>query len=242
MSEQTFPDALTQVVVFKGQRPLDLHEARKISTAFAEANKTKCVAILRVFASERDFSCFGVGATAAHPTYEAWAKKFATCNFEPGAIAEAVVLAGAAVMRYRDEHGDTYREVLFNHDPLRWTIEGQPTEILQIQVHRGPNDKNNRDLWTLVLFVRSTGQPSSAFGEKVLNDLDGLTGLNGQSMIIEIRPNSWFLADVSFPTRFPFEKHWLPPEPDTYRSQPRISCLRLRGSTNSTACVNVPSK
>lgn len=138
------------------------------------------------------------------------------------AVQEAAKIGSAVIFRGVDHNCRRTSEMLQGSaNPLELFVAGRRVEVLDMSFSR-PIGKANEHRIAVQLFVRTTEAASQELAKAITAQVKAATGV--PYLTVELRSDTWFFDDCTFPAWFPFEAMSNLPSKDQYHRAREFSC------------------
>ena len=164
----------------------------------------------------------------SHYDFDQWCRMYEMAASEKAQVAEAISVAGNAVLRIRQADGSISRQVLSGEDPLKVTLPGNTFEIVHFDL-TGPSRLGLQE--AVFVFVRAHSSFDVTEGAALFKKLAPL--FPGFGVAVEIRNDAWFVYQQRYPFYNPFNEDRSTPSQQEYERSPTMKCT---GSVDAPHC------
>ena len=106
-------------------------------------------------------------------------------------------------------------------NPLRLGVRGSSAEIVHLSFAEVFSFGGRKRI-TVQFFVTAESPPSKDLARAILDSIRAATGI--EDLSVDLRSDSWFFNDCSFPALFPFKPSAKDPTPEEYRQSRYAAC------------------
>ncbi len=168
-------------------------------------------------------------------TYRMWRMLFDDYRDHIAPVAELTIIGRSASMRVRGVAGGVHSKVLQGDDPLRVVTGRCTAEVLHIHpdVFRRLGQPRLDIQPDLTFYLRAEQPLTRACGESVARLLRSKVKVD--RIQINMRLDTWFIADGLFPIVYPFQETLDPPTVEAYEKNAQIDCL-AKSDSDAVRC------
>lgn len=170
---------------------------------------------------------------ATHTSYQSWYPEFVDQRASVGPAAELITVAGRATLRIQDGSRRVSTIVLGSGDALRFVADGQIFNLLDFSGRTlAPVEKvaPKGEIFEFYFCSgsRFTKDSVITLTTNIMRELR-LTGVT-----VEVRNDTWFIEDPTFPIYYRFSPSGAPPTVEAYRSGRQVTCVA--GTSSNIRC------
>jgi hypothetical protein len=220
-SERITDHWITETTLFRGfaipAAEFSKPRVKNLATKLFAASGRKLV-VVRAVPDGPDSSRVAMAINSADH-FQLWRDQYDWMVDHTRPVAQAIMIDGNALLRYRDRQGKESRTVLAGSDPLLFWRDGIQFEI--VDIHRQGREVGA--FFDIELLVKTDKAVSEETARRLTEEYKVHLGILGVTMVF--RTDCWFVDDWFYPT---FGDCGAPPSQEEFRRGISVRCYSVR--------------